>query len=64
MARFRQSDLEKAMRAAGKGAATLPSTVECHPDGRIILCFGQTLTSAEDALDREMAQWRSKHATG
>lgn len=58
-----QRMIERAIRAAHK-AGTPPTSAECHPDGRIILCFGQATASSEDTLDREIAQWRSKHAAG
>jgi hypothetical protein len=56
-----QRMIEKAVRAAHK-AGTPPSSVECHPDGRIVLCFGESKVSAEDGLDREMDQWRRNNA--
>lgn len=57
-----QRMIERAIRASSK-AGHLPTTVECHPDGRIVLCFGVSEPDSEDALDREMEQWRAKNAT-
>ena len=60
---FNQRMIERAVRAAHK-AGHPPSSVECHPDGRIILCFGPSQVSEDDALNREMQRWRSGHAAG
>lgn len=56
-----QRMIERAVRAAHK-AGSPPSSIECHPDGKIILCFGGSKTDPEDHLDREMEQWRRKNA--
>jgi len=52
---------ELAVRAANK-AGFPPSNVECHPDGRIILCFAETKVSTEEVLDLELEQWKRKNA--
>ncbi len=57
-----QRMIERAMRAAHK-AGTPPTSVECHPDGKIILCFGQTNVSEDEVLARELDQWRASNAT-
>jgi hypothetical protein len=57
-----QRMVERAVRAAIK-AGLPPTRTECHPDGTIILCFGDSKVSVEDGLDHEMEQWRRKHAT-
>jgi hypothetical protein len=62
VAPFKQRDIERAIRAACK-AGHPPTATECHPDGRIILCFGGPKVEAGDALDQELEQWRSKHAS-
>ena len=56
-----QRMIERAVRASCK-AGMPPSSVECYPDGRIVLWFGGTQVTAEDGLDREMDQWRRKNA--
>lgn len=56
-----QRMIERAVRAAHK-AGSPPSSVECHPDGKIVLCFGGSNTDPDEHLDREMEQWRAKHA--
>ena len=56
-----QRMIERAVRAS-TNAGMPPTSVECHPDGKIILCFGETKVSAEDGLDLEMDQWRRKNA--
>lgn len=56
-----QRMIERAVRAAHK-AGCPPSSVECHPDGRIVLCFGASNSGPDDGLDREMDQWRRKNA--
>lgn len=57
-----QRMIERAVRAAHK-AGSPPSSIECHPDGRIVLCFGDSKTDPEDQLDREMEKWRRTNAT-
>jgi hypothetical protein len=57
-----QRTIERAVRAAHK-AGRPPSKVECHPDGRIVLCFGHTPIDAEDTLDRELMEWKRGNAT-
>ena len=54
---IKQQAIQRAVRAACK-AGMPPTKAECHPDGRIILCFGETKVSDEDALDLEMERWR------
>jgi len=56
-----QRMIERAIRAACK-AGHPPSSTECHPDGRIILCFGGSQVEAGDVLDQELEHWRRKHA--
>jgi len=53
--------IERAVRGATK-AGSPPSSIECHPDGKIILCFGGFHPVQEDLLDREMEQWRRNNA--
>jgi hypothetical protein len=57
-----QRMIERAVRAAHKVGCP-PSSVECHPDGRIVLCFGASKASPDDHLDREMEQWRHRNGT-
>lgn len=56
-----QRMIERALRAAHK-AGRPPSSIECHPDGKIVLCFGESKVSAEGGLDHEMDQWRRRNA--
>lgn len=56
-----QRMIERAVRASCK-AGMPPSSVECHPDGKIVLCFGGSKPDLDDGLDREMEQWRRRHA--
>jgi hypothetical protein len=58
-----QRMIERAVRAAHK-AGSPPTSVECHPDGRIVLCFGQPPVDAEDVLDRELMEWKHGNANG
>jgi hypothetical protein len=53
--------IERAVRASCK-AGMSPSSVECHPDGRIVLCFGESKASVDDGLHEELEQWKRKHA--
>jgi hypothetical protein len=53
--------IERAVRAAHK-AGVPPTSVECHPDGRIVLCFGESKVGPEDGLDQELEQWKRKNA--
>jgi hypothetical protein len=57
-----QRMIERAVRGALK-AGLPPTAIECHPDGKIVLCFVGTKVSVEDGLDREMEQWRRSNAT-
>jgi hypothetical protein len=61
MSKISQRSIEKAVRAARK-AGCPPTSLECHPDGKIILCFGGSHPVQEDLLDREMEQWRRNNA--
>jgi hypothetical protein len=56
-----QRMIERAVRASCK-AGMPPSSVECHPDGKVVLWFGQSKASTEDGLDQELEQWKRKHA--
>jgi hypothetical protein len=56
-----QRMIERAIRACSN-AGYLPNTVECHPDGMLVLCFGESKVSTEDGLDQELEQWKRKHA--
>jgi len=56
-----QSKIERMLKGAA-AAGFVPSAVECHPDGRIVLCFGEAAASAESALDRELTEWKRKNA--
>jgi hypothetical protein len=55
--------IERAVRASCK-AGMPPSSVECHPDGRIVLCFVGSNTDPDAGLDREMEQWKRSNGTG
>lgn len=59
MARFRQGEIERAVRAAIKSGLR-PSRISVGPDGSFSLCFGGEESASEDRLDRELEQWRSK----
>jgi hypothetical protein len=52
-----QRDIERTVRAAQK-AGLPPTALECHPDGRIVLCFGEFKVSSENGLDQELERWR------
>lgn len=58
VAALKQRNIERAFRAAAK-AGLSPTSADCHPDGKLVLCFGESKVSAEDSLDREMAKWRA-----
>ncbi len=58
---LKQRAIEKAIRASSK-AGLLPTSVECHPDGKIVLCFGESKVGTDDGLDQELEQWKRKHA--
>jgi hypothetical protein len=60
-ARASQRSMERAMRAARKSGLA-PTGAEFHPDGRIVLWFGETKVGAANALDAEMDQWRRTNA--
>lgn len=51
-----QRVIERAVRASCKAGMT-PSSLECHPDRRIVLCFGESKTITQVALDREVTHW-------
>jgi hypothetical protein len=57
-----QRTIQRAIRAA-HNAGMPPSSAKIHPDGTIVLCFGESKVSADDGLDREMDQWRRNNAT-
>lgn len=57
-----QRMIERAVRAACK-AGLPPSRVDCHPDGRITMCFGAIESDPDSTLDREMEQWRRSNGT-
>ncbi len=54
---FSQKAVERALRAV-KNMGSGPSRVEIRPDGTIALCFGDQTISADDDLDRELAEWK------
>lgn len=60
---IRQQAIERAVRAACR-AGLPPTKAECHPDGRIVLCFGESKVSVDETLDLEMERWRRESANG
>ena len=54
---FKQAAVERALRAVRKMGVE-PARVEIRPDGTIALCFGDQVSTADDALDRELAEWK------
>lgn len=56
-ANFTQKAVERVLRAA-KNTSFGPSRIEIRPDGTIALCFGDQVSSADDDLDRELAEWK------
>ncbi|HEY4075709.1 MAG TPA: hypothetical protein VGM26_02130 [Rhizomicrobium sp.] len=59
-AALNQRMIERAVRGSTK-AGLPPMRVECHPDGRIVLWFGESKVSAEDGLDQELTYWKRGH---
>lgn len=62
-ATFSQRAVERALRAA-KNIGMVAARVEIKPDGTIALCFGDQAMSADDALDRELADWKRSRGQG
>lgn len=56
-ATFSQRAVERVLRAV-KNIGMVAARVEIKPDGTIALCFGEQVISADDALDRELAEWK------
>jgi hypothetical protein len=54
---FSQKAVERALRAL-RNIGTEPSRVEIRPDATIALCFGDQIASADNDLDRELAEWK------
>jgi hypothetical protein len=57
-----QRDIERAIRAA-RNAGLVPTSTECHPDGKIVLCFDERKLDPNNALDSELETWRQASAT-
>jgi hypothetical protein len=58
----KQRAIESAVRAACKAGLT-PTSAQCHPDGRIVLCFDERKVTADDALDAELEKWKRTSVT-
>jgi len=58
-ARFRQSDVTRAVRAAKKAGVEVRS-IEIMPDGRISIVAGPPV-APEDDLDAELAAHEARH---
>jgi hypothetical protein len=56
-----QSKIERMLKGAA-AAGFAPTAVKCHPDGTVVLCFGEVKVNADDALDRELAEWKRQNA--
>lgn len=59
MAGISSSKIERMLKGAA-AAGFVPSAVECHPDGRIVLCFGEP--SEEDQVAKELSEWKRRDA--
>lgn len=52
-----QRMIERAVRAAHK-AGYPPKSIKCHPDGLIVLCFGDSEGDPDLGLDHELEEWK------